>query len=60
VDDLLTELGWSKKDLANRLGLHENTVYNWSDCESFEDAPQYAMAYLRVVVEVKRFAGRLL
>ena len=48
LDVLLTELGWSKRELAKRLHLHENTVYQW------EEAPGYAMAYLRLMAGLKR------
>lgn len=46
--DLLTELGWTKRDLAERLHIHENTVYSW------EEAPGYAMVYLRLMAGLKR------
>ncbi len=48
MDDLLAELGWSKRELAKRLFLHENTVYQW------DKAPGYAMAYLRVMAGLKK------
>jgi len=47
-DEILSELGWTRIELARRLGLHRNTVSKW------KSPPDYVMAYLRLKVEVKR------
>jgi len=47
----LKTLGWSKAELARRLGLHPNSVSKWSE------PPLYAMAYLRVMVKLKEIVG---
>lgn len=47
----LIELGWSKAELARRLGLHSNTVSQWGD-----DVPGYALAYLDLAVAVVSFS----
>jgi DNA-binding transcriptional regulator YiaG len=44
-DELLRKAGITRKELGAQLGLHYNTVYNW------EEPPEYAMAYLRLLVE---------
>lgn len=45
----LRELGWSKKEFSLRTGVHPNTISKWVD-----GAPGYAMAYVRLAVDVKR------
>jgi len=48
LEQLLSEIGWSRLRLAKRLGLHRNTVYKW------KVVPKYAIAYLELAVEIKR------
>lgn len=45
----LTVLGWTRRDLAERLRLHENTVYEWGD-----SAKGYALAYLELALQLKQ------
>ncbi|MFZ5783987.1 MAG: helix-turn-helix domain-containing protein [Pseudomonadota bacterium] len=49
----LKALGWSKAELARRLGIHPNSVSKWAS------PPQYAMAYLRQSLGIKDLADRL-
>lgn len=49
---ILTELGWSQNELCRRLGLHVNTAGKWDG-----EIPEYAAAYLRLRVAVKRMEG---
>ncbi len=44
----MRELGWSQAQLAERLGLHRNSLGHWG-----EKAPEYALAYLRLAVKAK-------
>ena len=53
--DPLEELGWTKRDLAKRMGLHENTVYAWGDVR-----PVYASRFLAVMIKVRRFSDEVL
>ncbi len=46
--DILDDLGWTKAEFSRRLGLHQNTVYDW------EEVPQYAVAYLELRVGIER------
>lgn len=46
---MLGELGWRKKDLVDRLGVHPNTVTQWAS-----GAPKYAVAYLEACLAIKR------
>jgi transposase len=48
MDDLLTELGWTKRDLAKRLNLHRNTISRW------KKPPEAVLAYLKLRVGLKR------
>lgn len=51
----LAELEWSRAELARRLGLHHGTVLGWG-----RDAiPSYAVAYLRLAVDVRRLGRGL-
>ena len=52
--EMLKYLGWSKAELARRLGLHPNTISHWGD-----EAPGYALAYLRLAVRVREVAKEL-
>lgn len=45
---MLKVLGWSKAELARRLGVHANTVLGWKG-----EAPDYALAYLRLAVKAR-------
>lgn len=52
-DDLaaaLMVLGWSRAELARRLGVHANTASAWAK----GGAPRYVRAYLELAVAVKR------
>ena len=48
----LVELGWSRNELARRLGLHRNTVSNWGNA-----LPPYALAYLRLMLGLRRLSA---
>lgn len=50
-DAVLGELGWSKAELARRLGLDPNTVTRW------KQPPGYAKEYLRVMLLIKEALG---
>lgn len=43
----LAELGWSKAELARRMGLHVNTVGSWG-----KKAPRYVEAFLMLCTQV--------
>lgn len=45
---LLAELGWTKRDLAQRFGLHRNTISRW------KEPPAAVMAYLKLRIGIKR------
>lgn len=45
----LHELGWTKAELARRLGINPHTVTNWRD-----EPPRYALAYLELALAIKR------
>lgn len=54
-DDLaaaLTALRWSKGELADRLGVHRNTVSAWATGKV--PLPMYAKAYLSLAVAISR------
>jgi IS30 family transposase len=42
---LLESIGWSNKELAQRLGRHEQTVSRWHK----DGAPDYVMTYLKQI-----------
>ena len=48
-EDLLKRVGWSKRYVANKWGVHYNTVGNWK-----EDPPKWA---LRDLSQVARLLG---
>ena len=48
MEPMLKKLGWTKAELARRLGLQRTTVSAWG-----ADAPQYAVAYLALALELK-------
>ena len=50
----LTELGWSKAELARRMGIHVNTVGAWG-----KKAPSYIAAFLTLCVQVHRIQSGL-
>jgi DNA-binding XRE family transcriptional regulator len=45
----LVKLDWSRRDLAERLGITRQTVYDWRD-----EAPRYALAYLEAMLMLKK------
>ncbi len=45
----LDRAGLTKAELARKLGLHANSVTNWRD-----NPPQYAVAYLELLIEYNR------
>jgi len=47
--ELLERAGITRAELARRLGLRPNSVYNWRS-----DPPQYAVAYLELLVAYNR------
>lgn len=49
--DLLDSIGWSNKELAERLNRHEQTIARWRK----EGAPDYVIAYLK---QVDRLVGK--
>lgn len=48
METMLKQLGWTKAELARRLGLQRTTVSGWGN-----DAPQYALAYLDLALKLK-------
>ena len=50
--ETLKALGWSQRDLASRLGVTQSSVSRW--CTGSLELPQYAAAYLEVVIENQR------
>jgi hypothetical protein len=56
-EDRLVPLKWSHGELAARLGLHRNTVTKW---KMDDEVPKYAVAYVEVVLDLKRMTERLL
>lgn len=51
----LSELGWSQKYLASRLGCDEDTVSRW--CTGKTAVPAYVSEYIRVVALAKEILG---
>lgn len=49
----LDKLGWSKAELARRLGLKRTTVSGWR-----ADPPQYARAYIALALELQAVRDR--
>lgn len=47
---VMAELGWTAGDLAERLGVHRNTVSRW---RSGGSVPKFVAAYLDIVVRVR-------
>lgn len=45
--DILDDLGWTKAEFSRRLGLHQNTVYDWAE------VPRYAVAYLELKIAAR-------
>ena len=52
LDKALKLLGWSKNKLADKLGLHENTVYGWG--KAGRPVPPPVDRYLTLVLELRR------
>lgn len=50
----LKELGWSKAELARRLGVFPSTVSKWGNGSGY---PKYAEAYLELAVEISRLGA---
>lgn len=48
METMLKQLGWTKAELARRLGLQRTTVSGWGN-----DAPGYALAYLALALKLK-------
>lgn len=48
METALKSLGWSKAELARRLGVRAGTVSDWAS-----NPPQYALAYLALALELK-------
>jgi hypothetical protein len=48
-ESLLSELDLTKADLAKRLRIHPGSISRWGD-----KAPGYAMAYLELLLDIKR------
>jgi len=46
-DDLLKRVGWSKRYVANKWGVHYNTVGNWK-----EDPPKWALDDLKTAARL--------
>lgn len=56
----LTTLGWSQQQLADRLGVHRNTVGNWI---KRQDMPGWAAAYIALALGIRETGeqiGRML
>lgn len=53
MEDALKSLGWSKAELARRLGVRPGTVTDWAG-----NPPQYALAYLAMALELKAVRDR--
>lgn len=49
LESLLARAGITKAELARRLGVTANSVTNWKAL-----APEYALAYLRLLIEYNR------
>lgn len=47
--ELLEHAGITRAELARRLGLRPNTIYNWAN-----NAPRYAAAYLELLISYNR------
>lgn len=54
IDEVLDELGITKKYLADRLGVSPSTIYRWK-----EDFPVYAVSYLKLLQENRELLSRL-
>lgn len=51
LDSLLSEAKMTRAELARRLKIHPNTVTRWGN-----EAPGYAVAYLDLLIGVRRLA----
>lgn len=51
----LSDLGWSQKHFASRLGCDADTVSRW--CTSKTPVPDYVAEYIRVVLLAKEILG---
>ncbi len=51
----LSNLGWSQKNFASRLGCDEDTVSRWSTGKT--DVPAHVAEYIRVVLLAKEMLG---
>lgn len=51
----LSDLGWSQKDLASRLGCDQDTVSRWSTGKT--PVPAHVAEYMRVVLLAKEILG---
>lgn len=50
-DELMKSIGWSNKELAERLSRHEQTIARWRT----SGAPDYVIAYLK---QVNKLVGK--
>jgi len=57
LDRTLKLLGWRKRHLAEKLGLHENTIYGWG--RNGRPIPPTIDTYLALVLEVRKLGKSL-
>ncbi len=54
LQNALDRLGWSKKDLADKLGISRVAVSKWAD-----SPPSYAIAYLELALKIKDLSNSI-
>ena len=54
LDKTLVKLNWTRRRLAKKLGLHENTVYGWGKMD--RPVPPTIDRYLALVLEIRKLA----
>jgi ParB-like chromosome segregation protein Spo0J len=52
-DEMLSDMGWTRRSFAVRLGLHRNTITKWST------VPVYASEYLRLAMAARELQRAL-
>ena len=52
LDKALEKLDWTRRHLAKKLGLHENTVYAWG--KAGRPVPPPIDSYLALVLELRK------